>query len=150
MPEGISPHDCFVGLYRKADQFTYQPTATVYLFGIDTTNPSLYDMVLHVRILTTDDIVDVICHTVGLPHFQTTTESQNSLEVLLLACEVKVAILDIKPNIDVSARDGIVLVKTKTRVSQEDHLVHQIREVGMSIPGVKKISVNFSSQKDLD
>ncbi len=121
-----------------------------YLHGIDTADPSLYDLVLHVSSLTTDDIVGIICHTVGLPHFQTTTESQNSLEDLLLASEVKAALIDMKPDIDVSASDGLVLVKTKTHVSQEDHLVHEIREVGGSVPGVKKISVNFSPQKDLD
>ncbi|MFC1938382.1 AAA family ATPase [Chloroflexota bacterium] len=120
------------------------------LFGIDTNGSSLYDLVLHIKNITTNDAVDIICHTVGLPDFQTTTESQNTLEDLLLACEVKVALLDIKSDIEVSARDGRVLVKTKTHISQEDHLVHEISEVGGSIPGVKKISVNLSSRKNLD
>ena len=84
----------------------------------------------------------MICHTVGLPHFQTTAQSQKALEDLLLACEVKVALLDIKPDIDVSARDGMVLVKTKAHISQEAYLVYRIREVGGQIPGVKGISVD--------
>jgi cytidylate kinase len=113
-----------------------------HLYRIDTAVPSLYDLVLHIKNLTSDDAVDIVCHTVGLPHFQTTTESQQALEDLLLACEVKVALLDIKPDIDVSARDGMVLVKTKAHISQEAHLAHTIREAGGHVPGVKDISVD--------
>ena len=113
-----------------------------HLYGIDTSDPSLYDIVLNIKSLTTDDALDIICHTVGLPHFQTTTESQKTLEDLLLASEVKVALLDIKPDIDVSARDGIVLVNTKADISQEEHLAHRIREIGESVPGVKEIRIN--------
>ncbi|MFC1954157.1 AAA family ATPase [Chloroflexota bacterium] len=114
-----------------------------HLYGIDTADPSLYNLVLHIKApLTPDDAVDIICHTVGLPHFQTTAQSQKALEDQLLASEVKVALLDIKPDIDVSARDGMVLVKTKAHISQEAHLAHMIREAGGHVPGVKGISVD--------
>ncbi len=113
------------------------------LHGIDTKDSSLYDMVLHIKTLTPDDAVDMICHAAGLPHFQTTAQSQKALEDLLLASKVKVALLDIKPDIDVSASDGIVLVKTKAHISQEAYLAHMIREVGEHVPGVKEISVDI-------
>ncbi|MFC2047399.1 AAA family ATPase [Chloroflexota bacterium] len=113
-----------------------------HLYGIDTADPSLYDLVLHIKNITADDAVDIICHTVSLPHFQKTTVSQKTLEDLLLACEVKVALIDIKPDINVSANDGMVLVKTKAHISQEAHLSHLIRETGKNVPGVKEISVD--------
>ena len=47
-----------------------------HLYGIDTADPILYDLVVHVGKVTVDDAVDVICHTVGLPTFKTTFESQ--------------------------------------------------------------------------
>jgi len=113
-----------------------------HLHGIDTTDSSLYDMVLHIKTLTPDDAVDMICHTVGLTHFQTTAQSQKALEDRLLASEVKAALIDIQPDINVSARDGMVLVKTKAHISQEAHLAHIIREAGRHVPGVKEISVD--------
>ncbi|MFC1990146.1 AAA family ATPase [Chloroflexota bacterium] len=113
-----------------------------HLYGIDTADSSLYDLVLHIKKITVDDAVDIICHTVGLPHFQTTAESQKALEDQLLASEVKAALVDIQLDIEVSANDGIVLVKTVAHIPREDHLVHEIREVGERIPGVKKIGVN--------
>jgi len=113
-----------------------------HLYGIDTLNPGLYDLILRIRKLDVDDAVDIISHTVQRPHFQTTEVSQQALEDLLLSREVKLALLEITPDIDVSARDGIVLVKTKAHIPQEDRLVHEIIEVGERIPGVIKINVN--------
>jgi len=113
-----------------------------YLCGIDTSDSSLYDMVLHIKTLTPDDAVEMIYHIVGLPHFQTTAESQKVLEDHLLAAEVKAALIDIKPDIVVSAKDGKVLVQTKAHISQEEHLANLFREAGGKIPGVKKISVD--------
>ncbi|MFC2041015.1 AAA family ATPase [Chloroflexota bacterium] len=118
-----------------------------HLYGIDTADPSLYNLVLHIKPpLTPDDAVDIICYTAGLPHYQTTAESQKVLEDQLLASEVKAALLDIKPDIEVLADDGIVLVKTVPYIPQEDRLVHEIKEVGGRVPGVKKIGVNVPPQ----
>jgi cytidylate kinase len=59
-----------------------------YLYGIDTWDPSLYDLVIHIKKITTDDAADIICHAVGLEHFRTTPESQKALNSLLLAARV--------------------------------------------------------------
>ena len=121
-----------------------------YLFGVDTTDPCLYDVVLHIKTLTADDAVDIIYNTIGLPNFQTTAKSQKVLEDCLLASEVKAALIEIKKDISVSAKDGIVLVKTKTHIPQDDRVAHEIKEIGGKIPGVKKIGINVRLPKDLD
>ncbi|MFC1972485.1 AAA family ATPase [Chloroflexota bacterium] len=121
-----------------------------HLYGIDTTTTSLYDLVLHIKTLTANDAVDIICHAAGLPHFQTTAQSQKALEDRLLASEVKAVLVDIKPDIEVSAKDGVVLVRAKSKFSQEEHLVHNIRELGKSVPGVKEISINVHPRQDMD
>jgi cytidylate kinase len=59
-----------------------------YLYGIDTWDPSLYDLVIHIKKITTDNAADIICHAVGLEHFRTTPESQKALNSLLLAARV--------------------------------------------------------------
>jgi len=59
------------------------------LYGIDTRDPSLYDLVLHIRKLSVEDAVEIICHTLKIGHFQTTAESQRAMEDLALAAEVK-------------------------------------------------------------
>lgn len=55
------------------------------LYGIDTWDSRLYDLVINIGKVTLDDAVDLICQTVGLKSFQPTAESQELLE--RLACE---------------------------------------------------------------
>ncbi|MFH2013304.1 MAG: cytidylate kinase family protein [Pseudomonadota bacterium] len=113
------------------------------LYGIDTLDPSLYDMVLHIRKITVDDAVDIICHTIGLKDFVTTPESQKIMDDLFLASEVKVALIDLKPDIEVSAKNGKVSIQTSARLSQEKRLVKDIEGVAKTIPGVKDVSVHI-------
>ena len=114
------------------------------LYGIDTREPSLYDMVLHIGKITVFDAVNIICHSAELEHFQTTAESQKILDDRLLACDVKVALLDLKKEIQVSADDGIVRVTVRESLSHEIHLIEEIRRIGESVTGVKKIEIDTS------
>jgi cytidylate kinase len=57
----------------------------IQVCGVDTWDPMLYDMVLHVKSLTVDDIVDLICKAAQLPHFQATPESQRLVDEMVLA-----------------------------------------------------------------
>jgi cytidylate kinase len=115
-----------------------------HLYGIDTRDPSLYDLVLHIRKITVDDAVDIICHTARREHFRTTPQSQKAMDDLLLACEVKACLMDLKPDIKVSADTdtGIVLVKTQAPLLQEEHLIHEMKRIAETVPGVKAVHVN--------
>jgi cytidylate kinase len=59
----------------------------LYLFGADTQDPSLYDLVIHIKTkaLSVDDAVNLILCAVEMPCFQTTPESQKVLDNLVLA-----------------------------------------------------------------
>jgi len=112
------------------------------LYGIDTWDPSLYDIVIHINKITTDDAVNIIRHAAGLEHFQATAESQKMIDDLWLASEVKAVLIDTRSDIEVTADNGIVLVKTKAHISQEELLVKELSESGQQIPGVKEIRVD--------
>lgn len=58
------------------------------LYGIDTNNPNLYDLVIHINRITVDHAVDIICETVKLKEFQTTSASQQFLSGLVRLSEV--------------------------------------------------------------
>ena len=45
------------------------------LYDMDTSDPTLYDMLLHIGTLTVDDAARIIAETATLPSFQTTPES---------------------------------------------------------------------------
>jgi len=115
------------------------------LYGIDTRDPSLYDVVLNIDKLTINDAVEIICDTVSQPNFQTTQESQNAMDDLLLACEVKAALIGVKPDIEVSASDGVVLMQTTGPLYQEKSIATELRSMGQQIEGVKDVRVKVVS-----
>ncbi|MBW2062600.1 MAG: cytidylate kinase family protein [Deltaproteobacteria bacterium] len=111
------------------------------LYGIDTWDPILYDLVLHIHNIRVDEAVDIICHTIGLKHFQTTAESQKAMDDLTLSAEVKAALIDTKPDIEVTANNGLVYIKTEAPLEQEPRLVQKIEKITKTIPGVKEINI---------
>jgi cytidylate kinase len=112
-----------------------------YLYGIDTSDPSLYDLVVHIRKYTVDDAVNLICSSVNLKQFQTTAVSQKAMDDLALAAEVKAALIDKKPDAEISAHDGVVSIETKAHESQEHALKRDIEAIIGKIPGVKEIRI---------
>ena len=117
-----------------------------HLYGIDTTDPTLYDLVIRVRKTTVDDAVDVICHTSGLETFKTTFESQKAMEDLVLASEVKTTLLELKPDIQVFVRDGIVTLGAGAKLAKNPDLVREMEKIAGCISGVKKVNVKFPHQ----
>jgi len=88
--------------------------------------------------------VDIICHTVGFERFRATPESQQELEDLLLAAEVKAALVGTSPNIEVSAECGKVRIKTRSLESQEMELTEKLTEIAKKLDGVKDVEVEIS------
>lgn len=113
-----------------------------YVHGIDTNDPSLYDLVIKTRKIAVDDAVDIICYAAKLKAFATTTESKQAFDDLLLAANVKVAIIEIAPSSEVAARDGLVSIKTSAsdEYSEKD-ITATIAETAQKIQGVKKVEV---------
>jgi cytidylate kinase len=114
------------------------------LYGIDTRDSSLYDLVIHIHKITVDDAADIICHAVGLKEFQTTPGSKKAMDDLALAAEVKAALIDIHREIEVSAKDGVVFVNTEAPLAQEQALVRNIKEAAKKVPGVREIKIRVT------
>ncbi|HYA41215.1 MAG TPA: cytidylate kinase-like family protein [Syntrophobacteraceae bacterium] len=114
------------------------------LYGIDTTDPILYDLVIRVRKITVDDAVDIICHTAGLDTFKTTDESRKAMEDLVLASEVRTTLIDLKPDVQVFARDGVITLGSSPQIMKDRELVQELERVISGIPGVKKVNVKAS------
>jgi len=137
--EGISRKEALAVLLKDDEE---RVKWSKNLYGIDTRKASLYDLVIHVHKLTVNDAVDMICHAAGLVQFQTTPESQRAIDNLALAARAKAALVDVRPDLQVSAEDGIVFVKTEAPIIQEAALVRKIQEISKTIAGVKETKIN--------
>jgi cytidylate kinase len=111
------------------------------LYGIDTADPLLYDLVLHVGRLSVDEAVDVICHTVELPSFRSTPEAQQAMEDLALAALVQAALVKLSPVMRVTASRGKVRIAASMPSIEVQATVRQIEQAALAIPGVTAVEV---------
>jgi cytidylate kinase len=114
-----------------------------HLYGIDSTDPGLYDLVIHIRKYTADDAVELISHSLGLKRFETTPESRRMMNDLALAAEVKAVLIDKKPDAEVMAQEGVVHVKTKAYKQHEGAITREIQGLASTVPGVKEVRVHL-------
>jgi len=63
----------------------------LHLYGADWWDATLYDLVIHLKSITVDDAVSLLCHMVQLPGFQTTLESQEAINNLVEATKMEMA-----------------------------------------------------------
>jgi cytidylate kinase len=75
------PREEALKIIRKDDEERRKWSLTLY--GIDTADASLYDLVVRIRKLTAEDAADLICRAARAPEFQTTPESQGVLDGLV-------------------------------------------------------------------
>jgi len=134
--EGISREEALRTLKKDDNE---RREWSQHLYGIDTWDPSLYDLVIHIGRITVEDAVQTIMQVVRLPQFQTTPASQSSLEDLALAAEVKALLVALKPDIEVSAHSGIVHIRTKVAEGEDPELIAQIMKIAKGVPEVKEI-----------
>jgi len=138
--EGIGRDEALY-ILKKDDQERRQ--WSLKLFGVDTWDPSLYDLVLHIRKLTVEDAVEIIYHTVSLQQFRTTAESQKALDDLVVASQIRAALVRSYPSAEVSSKDGTVHVTISADLTSSPHMAVQVKDLAEKVPGVKQTEVSF-------
>ena len=64
---------------------------SLHLYGIDTHDPTLYDIVIRIKKLSTEDATDILCHALELDRFRPTPESRQAIDDLCVAAQVRSA-----------------------------------------------------------
>ncbi|MGD9055005.1 MAG: cytidylate kinase-like family protein [Desulfobacterales bacterium] len=112
------------------------------LYGIDTADPSLYDLVVHIKQLTVDDAVDLICDIVSKEHFKTTPDSQRKIEDLALSAAINKALIDVGPDISVCVDNQTAFIETEAAICAEESFVKEIREVVETFEDISDIKID--------
>jgi cytidylate kinase len=108
--EGVTREEALRTL-KKEDEQRHQWSRALY--GIDTRDPSLYDLVIRIKKISVQDVVEIICHAAQLPSFATTASSRKAMDDRCLAAQVKAAIVHISPSALVSADGGRITITVK-------------------------------------
>jgi cytidylate kinase len=116
---------------------------SIQIFGMDTWDPKLYDMVLHIKSIRVNDAVNLIQCAVNLPCFKTTPESQKILDDLALAARVQAALVEEFPSAKVSAQEGELFVDIKGPISEEQDIIARARRIASNVAGIE-VKVQFA------
>jgi len=115
---------------------------TQHLYGVDPWDVSLYDFVLHIHKLTVANAVDFICRAAALPQFEATEKSRQEMNDLVLATEMKAALIHDYPDIFVTAEYGNVLIYTKADDRHAHKLKEKAKDLCRDIPNITYVEVH--------
>lgn len=114
---------------------------SMQMYGKDTWDSRLYDIVLHIGKLTVDDAVDILFGIVKKPNYKATTESVKMVEDLALSAKVKVALISVASQIRVKADEGMIFIsETSDNLAPKNK--EQIKKIAMQVEGVKEVVIN--------
>jgi cytidylate kinase len=116
------------------------------LYGIEVAHAGLYDMVLRVDRLTTDDAADLICGTATLKAFEATPSSRRRIEDLLVAAEVRVALVDAQPGAEVTCEDGHVSIQIREQTSSGAAVAGIVEKLASGVVGVESVAVSYPDE----
>jgi cytidylate kinase len=110
------------------------------VYGTDTWDDRLYDMVLHIKKLTVEDAVEILFETVQKPIFQTTSTSQKTISNLALSAKVQTSLIKIAPMVKVTADDGVVIIgNIDDSLTVKKEVLAEIKKRAGNVEGVKEI-----------
>jgi hypothetical protein len=145
--EGISAEEARYILKKDDDE---RRKWSLQLYGHDTLDSSLYDLVVHIKRKKVGDVVDLILYAARMPCFQTTPESQKIINDLTLAAEVKAALVSEFPTSRVTAKDGSVFVKIEIPLSHQEKTTNALKRIAENIDGVKEVNVYVTPLINVD
>ena len=118
------------------------------VYGTDTRDSRLYDMILHIDRLSVDDAVEIISETVQRPAFQSTPESRKLVEDLALAAKVKASLAEIAPKVQVEADKGTVYIGRLNGDSANVEKIFKIKSIAQQIEGACEVIINLGVQQN--
>jgi cytidylate kinase len=136
------PHDTARSLLLKDDEERRKWSQSLY--GTDNRDPANFDLCVHVRKLSIEDTSEIIARTAQLPIFQTTPESQQNLNDLLLASRVENRLIDKYSTDSICAQQGEVIVELSAPLVHEVQITRTIKQTLEGVPGLEETYVRVS------
>ena len=120
---------------------------SMQMYGTDTWDSRLYDIVIRTGRLTVDDAVDILYDVARKPVYQTTTESKKMVDNLALAAKIKADLIKIAPGIKVFVDDD------KAFINDLDANIYKkektkITDTTMNVKGIKEVVFNMKPARE--
>jgi len=115
----------------------------ISLYGIDTQDPKLYDVIVKIDNLKVNDAVEILFDIAKRPCFQTTPESLMILNDRFLAAKAYSVIVHKFPKATVKCKDAAVYVSVESDLSLEKKMSDQIKALLEDIAEIKEVKTGI-------
>jgi cytidylate kinase len=132
--ENISPAEARQ-ILKKDDEERRRWGLQVY--GVDTWDPMLYDMVIHIKSITVECAVNLILEAIKSPCFQTSAPSQKILDDETLAARIQAALVEEYPTARVSSKEGEIFVDIKGNLTEQQEIINRVRRIASNVAGIE-------------
>lgn len=139
------PEDEALYILQKDDEERRKWGLQVY--GTDTWDSRLYDMVLHIGRLTVDDAVDMICQIAQKATFQATAQSRQLVENMALEAKVKAGLALIAPKVQIEADNGRIFICNIASNVQAD-AINSIKTAAAQVEGVTEVIIQLTCERE--
>src|SRR5512135_1370921 len=93
------------------------------VYGTDTWDPNLYDLLIHIKCLRVNDAVDIIKCALKAPCFQSTPEGQRVVDEMSLAARIEAALVQEIPSIKVEVKEGEIYISLRGALREDKELM---------------------------
>jgi len=114
------------------------------LYGTDNRDPENFDLLVHVGKLSIEDASEIVAQTVRLQKFQTTPESQQNLDDLLLASRVENRLINGHDIVSICAQQGEVIVELQAPLVHELQIAAEIKENLRGVDGLEETYIRVT------
>ena len=129
-------------LIKHDDRILYNWTN--YLFNINPTDKSLYDIIIPINKTSVEQTVELIQSNTKNEALALTEKSKKALDDSIFASKVLIELLEKKHNVDVKSNDGNVEVYVKKFVLFFEKYKKELVNIVKSIDGVKSVEIKIS------
>lgn len=113
------------------------------LYGIDTWDPRLYDIIIHIDNMGVEDAVAVILNTLQRPCFKSTPDSLRLLDDLTQSAQMEALLVNDFPKATAVSKNGEIFVNIRASRVEEHSITRKVTEIARKMEGVKTVHVNI-------
>ena len=105
------------------------------IYGIDTWDSSIYDLVIKIKCVTVDSAVDTIKFTLKDSCFQTTPEVQKLVDDMSLAARIEAALIEDIRSVRVEAKGDEVFIYFRKDLCKDEELMSRVKRLASKVAG---------------
>ncbi len=127
------------------DQARREWTRSIY--GIDNSDPHLYDLVINVSSVGIDKAVETIVDMAGRKAFEETGETMEVLSDKALSARTEAELLQSFEEVKATCHDGKCAVSIAAPLLQEEAIAAKAKKIAMTVTGVREVTAGVDATR---